>query len=128
MSQGNTQSDKSSSFSLQEIVEKASSLVKEQKLEQCRTVLEEALSSHFLEQTELVPIRERLVGSCLMLLATGTQNLRKREETQKLLSEQMAALESEAESNVRLQELQGWKEILSERYESALRHFEQIPR
>ncbi|GJD10434.1 RNA polymerase-associated protein CTR9 [Galdieria sulphuraria] len=117
---------------LERVLKKASSLVKEQKLEECKTVLEEALlnssrnPSELFDQKEVVALRERLTGCYLMLIATGRQNARTKEDTQKQISEQIAFLHSQFGSTIRLQELQGWKEILGERYESALRCFEQI--
>lgn len=115
-------------------LEKAFSLSKQQRFEDCRTTLEGALAAppqitvDVSDQSMLVTVREKLVGCYLMLLATGRQNSRMQEDLQKLISEQIAILDSQCGSSVRLQELQGWKEVLCERYESALRYFEQIPR
>ncbi|GJQ08883.1 hypothetical protein GpartN1_g674.t1 [Galdieria partita] len=120
-------------YDFETVIEKTASLVKEQSLEECRTVLEEALNtssrkaSEFSNQREVAVLRDRLVACYLMLSATGKQNQRTKEDLQKLILEQMSLLDSQYGSNARLQQLQGWKEIFGERYESALRCFEQVP-
>eukprot|EP00871_Galdieria_phlegrea_P002733 jgi/Galph1/3460/GphlegSOOS_G2162.1 len=116
-----------------EWLEKSYELKRRERLEDCRTLLEACLAffanasneSSIPKDEELLEVRAALTG-CYIMLSVIKQD-KQHEDYQKLITEQLSILDSQMGPIPRLLELFGWRELLTERYDHALRYFDRIP-